>query len=85
MDWLRSEDLKEEKNVTTSTAIIAALPLWRRQEAGEAWHRHMSRLHLHRPVSGASNRSAAADVLVREANPPEDGHMKASLQKYLWA
>ena len=34
MDWLRSEDLKEEKNVTASTTIIAALPLWRRQEAG---------------------------------------------------
>jgi hypothetical protein len=23
MDWLRSEDLKEEKNVTTSVVIIA--------------------------------------------------------------
>jgi hypothetical protein len=23
MDWLRSEDLKEEKNVTTPTTIIA--------------------------------------------------------------
>jgi hypothetical protein len=34
MDWLRSEDLKEEKNVTASTTIIAAPPLWRRQEAG---------------------------------------------------
>jgi len=33
MDWLRSEDLKEEKNVTASTTMIAALPLWRRQEA----------------------------------------------------
>jgi hypothetical protein len=34
MDWLRSEDLNEEKNVTASTTIIAAPPLWRRQEAG---------------------------------------------------
>ena len=34
MDWLRSEDLKEEKSVTASTTIIAAPPLWRRQEAG---------------------------------------------------
>jgi hypothetical protein len=34
MDWLRSEDLKEEKNVTASTIMIAALPLRRRQEAG---------------------------------------------------
>jgi hypothetical protein len=36
MDWLRSEDLKEENNVTASTTMIAALPLWRRQEA---WRR----------------------------------------------
>ena len=48
MDWLRSEDLKEEKNVTASTTIIAAPPLWRRQEAGR----------LHRAASDASNRSA---------------------------
>jgi hypothetical protein len=34
MDWLRSEDLKEEKNVTASTTMIAALPLWRRQDLG---------------------------------------------------
>ena len=43
MDWLRSEDLKEEKNVTASTTMIAALPLWRRQEVGVrgavlSWH-----------------------------------------------
>jgi hypothetical protein len=29
MDWLRSEDLKEEKNVTASTIIIAVDPLCR--------------------------------------------------------
>jgi len=34
MDWLRSEDLKEEKNVTASTTMIAALPIWRCQESG---------------------------------------------------
>jgi hypothetical protein len=34
MDWLRSADLKEEKNVTASTTIITALPLWHRQETG---------------------------------------------------
>ena len=34
MDWLRSEDLKEEKNVTASTTIIAAPPFWRRQASG---------------------------------------------------
>jgi hypothetical protein len=27
MDWLRSEDLKEEKNLTASITMIAALPL----------------------------------------------------------
>ena len=36
MHWLRSEDLKEEKNVTASTTMIAALPFWRRQESGMA-------------------------------------------------
>jgi hypothetical protein len=39
MDWLRSEDLKEEKNVTASTTMIAALPLSRHQEAGAVWGR----------------------------------------------
>ena len=58
MDWLRSEDLKEEKNVTASTTIIAVPPLWRRQEAGRPKHGDMSRLHLHRAASDASNRSA---------------------------
>ena len=29
MDWLRSEDLKEEKNVTTPVVIIAAMPFCR--------------------------------------------------------
>ncbi len=39
MDWLRSEDLKEEKNVTASTSIIAVPPLWRRPRGrdGLAW------------------------------------------------
>jgi hypothetical protein len=27
MDWLRSEDLKEEKNQTASITMIAVLPL----------------------------------------------------------
>jgi hypothetical protein len=34
MDWLRSEDLKEEENVTPSNTILASLPFWRRQKAG---------------------------------------------------
>ena len=36
MDWLRSEDLKEEKNVTTPALIIAVeerIALWRRRAA----------------------------------------------------
>jgi hypothetical protein len=32
MDWLRSEDLKEEKNVTTPIAIIAVHALCRSHE-----------------------------------------------------
>ncbi len=32
MDWLRSEDLKEEKNVTAPTAIIAVHALCRSHE-----------------------------------------------------
>jgi hypothetical protein len=31
MDWLRSEDLKEEKNVTAPEFIIAVHVLWRCQ------------------------------------------------------
>jgi hypothetical protein len=31
MDWLRSEDLKEEKNVTTPIAIIAVEAAYRWQ------------------------------------------------------
>ena len=33
MDWLRSEDLKEEKNVTAPTVIIAVHALCRFEEA----------------------------------------------------
>ena len=38
MDWLRSEDLKEEKNVTAPTTIIAAYALCRLPRRGEAYH-----------------------------------------------
>ena len=33
MDWLRSEDLKEERNVTTPIAIIAVYALCRLEKA----------------------------------------------------
>jgi hypothetical protein len=33
MDWLRSEDLKEEKNVTAPIVIVAAYALCRSHEA----------------------------------------------------
>jgi len=38
MDWLRSEDLKEEKNVTAPTIIIAAYALCRWSRTGRAYH-----------------------------------------------
>jgi len=36
MDWLRSEDLKEEKNVTASTTIIAVPSTLASPRGGEA-------------------------------------------------
>jgi hypothetical protein len=38
MDWLRSEDLKEEKNVTAPRFIVAAYALYRLPTTGEAYH-----------------------------------------------
>jgi hypothetical protein len=38
MDWLRSEDLKEEKNVTAPIAIIAVHALCRSPRSGEEYH-----------------------------------------------
>ena len=38
MDWLRSEDLKEEKNVTAPGTIIAVYALCRLPRSGEAYH-----------------------------------------------
>jgi len=37
MDWLRSEDLKEEKDVTTPIAIIAVKDLTPVQFRGGGW------------------------------------------------
>ena len=37
MDWLRSEDLKEEKNVTTPKTIIAVYAPRRLPRSGEAY------------------------------------------------
>jgi hypothetical protein len=38
MDWLRSEDLKEEKNVTAPTPIIAFYAVFGLPKSGEAYH-----------------------------------------------
>jgi len=38
MDWLRAEDLKEQKNVTTPLAIIAVQMHSVSAKSGEAYH-----------------------------------------------
>jgi hypothetical protein len=75
MDWLRSEDLKEEKNVTTPIPMIAgggvycALVL----PAGcEAYHGDMRRSDVEHPASSAFDRTVADDVLVREEPEEEE-------------
>ena len=71
MDWLRSEDLKEEKNVTTPIVIIAVHALCRFEEAA-------GRTIGHAPnecrVFGRRScfcSYVAADVLLRD-EPHED-------------
>jgi hypothetical protein len=74
MDWLRSEDLKEEKNVTAPETIIAveepiALCLCRCRGA-QGVPLGMSRMHPGCPDSDRSDRSVAADVALRQE--PDD-------------
>jgi hypothetical protein len=74
MDWLRSEDLKEEKNVTASISMIAGDGPLRFGVAerlrGVPWG--MRRRHRQSPTSDAPNRSLAAGVLVREEPDEEE-------------
>jgi hypothetical protein len=50
MDWLRSEDLKEEKNVTAPIVIIAVRALCRLEEAA-------GRTRCNSPTRSCSSRS----------------------------
>jgi hypothetical protein len=52
MDWLRSEDLKEEKNVTAPIIIIAVPALCRCQEVARRtiWHEQHASRGLGRPA-----------------------------------
>jgi hypothetical protein len=43
MDWLRSEDLKEEKNVTAPILIVAVHALFRFEATGESSIGHASK------------------------------------------
>jgi len=65
MDWLRSEDLKEEKIVTAPTVIVAVIALCRCYE----WRGvpfEMSRICPELPGSFFPNQSVVAHILVRE-------------------
>jgi len=68
MDWLRSEDLKEEKNVTAPIRIIAACALYRRralQSVPLGMHR-MNSKHV------ALDHSVAGDIFLREEPDEEE-------------
>jgi hypothetical protein len=74
MDWLRSEDLKEEKNVTAPVTIIAVrepIALCRSRGA-QGVPLGMSRMHPECPDSDGSDRSRAADVLLRQEPDEEE-------------
>jgi len=71
MDWLRSEDLKEEKNVTAPTVIVAVIALCRCYE-WQGVPLDMSRICPEFPGSFFPNHSVAADILVREEPDDEE-------------
>src|SRR5947209_346764 len=70
MDWLRSEDLKEEKNVTAPMAIIAVHEVCRCHESrGVPLGMHQMNPECLDPDS--SDGSMIADILLRQ-EPDED-------------
>ena len=71
MDWLRSEDLNEEKNVTAPIAIIAVQYTPSSPNGTRAYHLGMSRLSPC-PASDARDHLAAADVLLRQEPDEEE-------------
>jgi hypothetical protein len=70
MDWLRSEDLKEEKNVTAPIVIIAVHALWRCHES-RGVPLGMHRMNPEYLDPDSSDRSVTADILLRQ-EPDED-------------
>ena len=68
MDWLRSEDLKEEKNVTAPIAIIAVPAMCRSHEVARRTL-VMQRMNAEQL---APDHSVAADILVREEPDEEE-------------
>jgi hypothetical protein len=77
MDWLRSEDLKEEKNVTTPNchdSRFGTLVLGIADNADNARSNieDMRRLNVEHPALGAGDGFVASDVLVREEPEEED-------------
>jgi hypothetical protein len=60
MDWLRSEDLKEEKNVTASILIIAVHALFRFEATGERTIGHASKTRLRREFGRLAHRLPTA-------------------------
>ena len=72
MNWLRSEDLKEEKDVTAPTFIIAAYPLCRSSRTDEAYHWGMQRPNLEHRNPTPSDRSLPADMFLREEPEEEE-------------
>jgi hypothetical protein len=70
MDWRRSEDLKEEKNVTAPIAIIAVHALCRCHES-RGVPLDMRRMNPEYLDPDSSDRSLTADILLRR-EPEED-------------
>ena len=71
MDWLRSEDLNEEKSVTAPIAIIAVHALCRCQRVAGV-PLVMSRFLPENLDPEISDRSVAADVLLRQEPDEEE-------------
>jgi hypothetical protein len=71
MDWLRSEDLKEEKNVTAPVVIIAVPCTASLPSSSEAHHRSTHRINPECLDSSRSGEAIAVTILLRE-EPDED-------------
>jgi hypothetical protein len=75
MDWLRSEDLKEEKDVTAPITMIAGTErpctlAWPR--GCEAYDGDMRRFHVEHSASSSLDLTAVVELLVREEPDEEE-------------